>query len=204
MGRLLETAGEPIAPVSGNGRKRFTGARVPDLESRRREALRRGRNPIRRFWVLVQRIAPLLIIAAVGVLLYLNATLLNAALLALNFVWQLAFGILITLFQFIAIFWFMSRSRVERIRPEDPKVITFDDYWGQANLKSLVRQWLGLLSDREAFVRMGGRYINGLLLYGEPGTGKRCLPRRWPARPGLPSFQWKARAFAICSGAWTP
>ena len=63
----------------------------------------------------------------------------------------------------------MSRSRVERIRPEDPKVITFDNYWGQANLKALVRQWLGLLSDREMFIRMGGRYINGLLLYSAGG-----------------------------------
>ncbi len=172
MQSLPETAGSPLAPESGNGRKKLQGPHVPDLESHRREALRRGRNPVRRIWILLQRIAPLLIVVGVGVLLFVNATLLNAFLLALNFVWQLAFGILITLFQFVAIFWFMSRSRVERIRPEDPKVITFDDYWGQANLKSLVRQWLGLLSDRELFLRMGGRYINGLLLYGEPGTGQ--------------------------------
>ena len=63
------------------------------------------------------------------------------------------------------------------IKPGDPKAVTFDDYWGQPELVRLVREWISLLSDREKFVKMGGRYINGLLLFGPPGTGKTLLAK---------------------------
>lgn len=98
---------------------------------------------------------------------------------------QIVFAICFAIIQFVAIFWFMGRTRMETIRPEDPKSVTFKDYWGQPNLVALVQQWISLLSDRDAFVKMGGKYINGVLLYGPPGTGKTLLAKAMAGEAGI-------------------
>ncbi|HEX9675119.1 MAG TPA: AAA family ATPase [Anaerolineales bacterium] len=135
-----------------------------------RLALDRLTSFLRKFWWTV------LALVLVG-WAWLNPSVMNLALLGAGFLANLLFAMMFMVVQFGALFWFISRTRTVVIRPGDPKSVTFESYWGQPHLVELVTQWISLLSDRHEFVKMGGQYINGLLLTGEPGTGKTLLAK---------------------------
>ena len=167
-------------------RDRFwQGVSVPDLVKQRIDVIKAQQSRGRKLLMALRKFYAIVPIAVFIYFSLTNPTFQNTVLAILQFAVQLLFAIFYAIIQFVAIFWFMARSKVEKVRPTDPKSITFDDYWGQPNLKALVRQWLGLLADRREFVQMGGRYINGLLLYGPPGTGKTMLAKAMAGEAGV-------------------
>jgi cell division protease FtsH len=100
---------------------------------------------------------------------------------------QLALAVAFMIVQFVALFWFLSRSRTYEIYP-GMEGITFSDYRGQPELVEQAKQFVALLRGVKQFEDMGGEPLTGLLLEGPPGTGKTWLAQAISGEAGVPFF----------------
>jgi cell division protease FtsH len=93
---------------------------------------------------------------------------------ALPFIAQLVFAFFFVAFQFLGIFWLLSRGGVDVYYPGDVKT-RFTDVWGQDAVVDRVKENIIFLKDPESIEKRGGFVPGGILLWGPPGTGKTLL-----------------------------
>ena len=109
------------------------------------------------------------------------------------------FGLLIIFF----IFWFMmmggnnqgatknmtfGKSRVRLVNAGEKNRITFDDVAGVDEEKEELEEIVEFLKNPKKFTDMGARIPKGVLLVGQPGTGKTLLAKAVAGEAGVPFY----------------
>jgi len=113
---------------------------------------------------------------------------------ALPFIFQLAFGFFFVMFQFIGLFWFLSRGGVDTIMPDEIET-RFDDVRGQDAALGQLRETLVFLEDPDTIEEKGGYVPGGILLWGPPGTGKTLMAQAIAGETGKPFVAVEPSAF---------
>jgi cell division protease FtsH len=81
-----------------------------------------------------------------------------------------------------------GRSRA-RLHSDDPKKrVTFDDVAGIDEVKEELAEIVDFLKHPKRYIALGARIPKGVLLYGEPGTGKTLVARAVAGEAGVPFF----------------
>ncbi|WP_214110521.1 AAA family ATPase [Acrocarpospora catenulata] len=104
---------------------------------------------------------------------------------ALPYVAQLAFAFFFIMFQFIGLFWFLSKGGIETYFPDDIKT-RFSDVWGQDHVVERVKENIVFLERPDEIEKRGGYVPSGLLLWGPPGTGKTLMAEAVAGETGKP------------------
>ena len=101
------------------------------------------------------------------------------------FILQLAFAFFFVIFQFVGLFWFLSRGGVDTYYPDDIKT-RFTDVWGQDHVVARVKENIVFLERPLEIEDRGGYVPGGLLLWGPPGTGKTLMAEAVAGETGKP------------------
>ncbi len=107
---------------------------------------------------------------------------------------QIAFAILFGIMQFVAIFWFLGRPRLYWVMPGETGV-SFADYKGNPEVLEAARRIVTLIQGVKEFREIGGHPVRGLLLSGDPGTGKSYLAQCMSTEAGVPFAYASAASF---------
>lgn len=111
------------------------------------------------------------------------------------------FGLLIIFF----IFWFLmmggpnanqaggktlsfGKSKARMMTPADRNKVTFDDVAGVDEEKEELQEIVQFLKNPKKFTDMGARIPKGVLLVGQPGTGKTLLAKAVAGEAGVPFY----------------
>ena len=87
-----------------------------------------------------------------------------------------------------------GRSRARRVEGTEQHV-TFNDVAGIDEAKADLTEIVDFLKNPDKYLKLGGRIPRGVLLSGQPGTGKTLLARAVAGEAGVPFFQMSASEF---------
>src|SRR5438067_10052202 len=112
----------------------------------------------------------------------------------LTYVFQIGFAVMFIILQFVALLWCLGRPRLYWVMPGETGV-SFDDYKGNPEVLESARRIVLLVRGTNELKEMGGQDVRGLLITGDPGTGKSYLAQCMSTEAGVPFAYASAASF---------